>query len=232
MIVVISFIMNSMNIVIILFLCSSIAYGQATVTFSEIMFDAATNESHDEFIELFNLSYDDSFSVEGWEFSDSSGTDRIVPVTGLGEIPPRHFAVILDKSYFENSSAYRDVLPDSVLILTISDNAFGNSGLSNTEGEYLTIRDSSGKILTAYRYTPGNAPGFSDEKIILDGENTAENWKNSIRQGGTPGWLNSVSPPRIDYGFESGSLILPEPLVEGRSQMISLKIHQYGFFGY
>ena len=74
MIVVISFIMNSMNIVIILFLCSSIAYGQATVTFSEIMFDAATNESHDEFIELFNLSYDDSFSVEGWEFSDSSGT--------------------------------------------------------------------------------------------------------------------------------------------------------------
>jgi len=205
-----------------------IASGQAQITFSEIMFDVATNEYHDEFIEIFNLSYHDFISVDGWQFSDSSGTDRIVPVSGPGEIPPRRFAVILDKSYFENSSAYRDILPDSVLILTISDNAFGNSGLSNTEGEYLTIRNSSGKILTAYRYTPGNAPGFSDEKIILDGENTAENWKNSIRQGGTPGWLNSVSPPRIDYGFESGSLILPEPLVEGQSQMISLKIHQYG----
>jgi len=205
-----------------------IGYCQAQITFSEIMFDVATNEYHDEFIEIFNLSYHDFIPVSGWRFSDSSGTDQIVSISGEAVIPPRCFAVILDKSYFENSLTYQDVLPDTVLILTISDNAFGNSGLSNTEGEYLTISDSNGKVLTAYRYTPGNPPGYSDEKVNLDEENSPDNWKNSACEGGTPGWQNSVSPPRIDYGFDSRSLILPALIIEGQSQMISLKIFNYG----
>ncbi len=215
-------------ILVTIFLITLIKIPSAQITFSEIMFDVATNEYHDEFIEIFNCSYSDSVDIGGFQFSDSAGVDNILPFRGGKKIPPRSFAIILDGSYLENSSVYDQIIPDSVIILKISDNSFGKNGLSNTSSEYLTIMDSTGYILSAYSYTVGNIPGRSDEKIDLDGENDQSNWADSKRLGGTPGWQNSVTPLKYDFGLDETSLILPEKIFAEASVIISIQIYQYG----
>ena len=156
-----------MRLVVLIYLIL-IVPASAQITFSEIMFDVSTNEYHDEFVELYNLSYTDSLTVAGWKFSDSSGTDLIIPVNSANKIAPRGFAVLLDGSYFGNSTTYDSLLPGNALLLKIADNAFGGSGLSNSNPEYLSIIDSTGDTLTSYRYSINNGAGYSDEKIILD----------------------------------------------------------------
>jgi hypothetical protein len=200
----------------------------AQITFSEIMFDVSTNEYHDEFVELFNLSQTDSIDITSWQFSDSSGSDVILPLRGGAKIPPRSFAVILDGSYSGNSTSYDSIIPDTVLLLTISDNSFGKNGLSNSQPELLSIVDRAGDTLSTYRYSPGNIPGFSDEKMILDGENDKSNWSDSKTEGGTPGFTNSVTPPRLDLGFEESAMTLPQFVFEHESVQIEVTIKNYG----
>jgi len=196
----------------------------AQVTFSEVMYDVSTNEYHDEYIEIFNMSYRDSVDATGWVFSDSSGNDEILPYWGGNKIPPRHYALILDGSYFENSITYDSLLADTVIILKISDNSFGKNGLSNSVAEWLTIRDSTGKILAEYTYSIGNKPGYSDEKINMDEIVDSLNWSDSKFEGGTPGSKNSVSPPVYDFGFMEHSFIFPYLLIAKETIVFSLEL--------
>ena len=198
------------------------------VTFSEVMFDVATNENHDEFIEIFNLSYHDSIDATGWHFSDSSGSDEIISYRGGLRIAPRSFAIILDGSYASNSNSYESVIPDSVVILTIDDNAFGSGGLSNSKNEYLSIYDGSGDTLASYRYSTGNKPGFSDEKIIMEGSNSNSNWQDSKFLGGTPGFRNSVTPPDWDLGFDQNSINVPYQIFENDSITVAVTLQNFG----
>jgi hypothetical protein len=198
------------------------------ITFSEIMYDVSTDESHDEFVEIFNLSTTDSVDITGWQFSDSSGVDEIIAANGKTTLAPRSFAVILDGSYFGNSTVYDSIIPPNVLILKISDNAFGSSGLSNTKGEYLSIVDSTGDTLTTYRYSVGNTPGYSDEKIVLDSSNTVSNWSDSQVEGGTPGFINSVSLRNYDIGVDETSLNYPYPIFENDSISLQVTIYNRG----
>lgn len=200
----------------------------AQITFSEIMYDVATNEYHDEFVEVFNLSDQDSIDITGWTFSDSSGIDNILPHRGGNKIAPRGFAVILDGSYFNNSTTYDTLLADSLVILKIEDNSFGKSGLSNSKAEWLTIRNTTGQVLTEYRYSVGNTPGYSDEKIDLDGKNDSLNWSDTKIEGGTPGRRNSVSPPLYDFGFEENSLIMPVIIFADDQVVFTLEMYNYG----
>ena len=200
----------------------------AQVTFSEIMFDVATNEYHDEFVELFNLSFTDTLNINGWTFSDSSGVDGLIPFRGGEKISPRSYAVILDGSYATNSQTYEEIIPDTVTILTITDNSFGKNGLSNTMAESLSICDSLGNILCGYRYSIGNRAGFSDEKIDPDGGDAEENWGNSQYAGGTPGWRNSLSPRRIDFGFEDSGVTLPVFSFRGDSIPVEIVVSMFG----
>jgi len=107
----------------------------AQIVFNEVMYDAEGADYHDEFIELVNLSGLDTVDLSGWHLSDSL-YDDIISDAGNGlKLAPRQYAVILDGSYFANSTTYDDIIPDSALIVTISDNAFTKSGLSNSIGE-------------------------------------------------------------------------------------------------
>jgi hypothetical protein len=191
------------------------------------MFDVATNEYHDEFIEIFNLSYLDSVEITGWTFSDSSGIDNILPHWGGNKIPPRRFALILDGSYFGNSMTYDSLLADSLIILKIGDNSFGKNGLSNSAAEQLTIRDSTGNLVAEYIYSIGNKPGYSDEKIHLDDTIDSLNWSDSKIEGGTPGSKNSISPPVYDFGFNENSFIFPVVLIANETILFSLELFQY-----
>jgi hypothetical protein len=206
--------------------CFFQAAGQ--ITFSEVMFDVATNEYHDEFVELFNKSASDSVDPAGWRFSDGTGTDEIIPVVGPSKIPPRAFALILDGSYFDNSTVYDSVIASGIPVFTISDHALGSGGLSNTSAEYLSIIDSDGDTLTTYRYSLNNLPGHSDEKIDLDGDDSPSNWQDSRVTDGTPGRKNSVSPPEIDVGFSEESWQLPLPVFTGDTVAVTLSILNFG----
>jgi len=213
-------------IIITWIVCTFSLFSQ--ISFSEVMFDVSSNESHDEFIEIFNLSYLDSLDITGWLFSDSSGVDEILPTNNKTKIAPRSFAVILDGSYFGNSTVYDTIIPPSVMLFKISDNAFGSSGLSNSKAEYLSIVDSIGDTLTTYRYSIGNTPGYSDEKIIVDSLNTFSNWSESQLEGGTPGFINSISPRQYDVGIDETSLQYPYPLFENDSVSIDISIYNKG----
>lgn len=219
---------KNLDICIVVFILIIIIKLPAQITFSEVMYDVATNEYHDEFIELFNLSYTDSIDITGWQFSDSAGSDHIIPLHDGSKIPPRSFALILDGSYPENSSTYDTIIPDTVMLLTISDNSLGNNGLSNSQSELLSIINSTGDTLNTYRYTVGNIPGFSDEKILLDGGNDSSNWRDSKKEGGTPGGKNSVTPPDFDLGFAAASFIIPDLIFENESVQVEALVHNYG----
>ena len=43
---------------------------QAQVVLSEIMFDALGSDTHDEFVEIINLSESVSIDLSGWQISD------------------------------------------------------------------------------------------------------------------------------------------------------------------
>ncbi len=198
------------------------------ITISEVMFDPATSEYHDEFIEIFNLSYENYFDITGIKFSDSTGIDNLKPHKGGIKIAPRCFAIILDGSYFENSQSYNDVIPDSVLILKSDDNSLGSGGLSNSTAEQLMILDSMENILTQYRYSIDNEPGHSDEKISLDSSSTQNNWGNSKIPGGTPGYHNSITPLATDPGLDQSSIIIPDRIYSDESIRIRLQIFNFG----
>lgn len=192
------------------------------------MYNVSTNEYHDEFVEIFNLSAQDSIDITGWTFSDSSGIDKILPHKGGVKIGPRNYALILDGSYFNNSTTYDTLMADSLIILKIGDNSFGKNGLSNSSPELLTIYDSSGTVLTRYRYSIGNEPGYSDEKIDLDGKNDSQNWDVSRIEGGTPGKKNSVSPALYDFGFDEESIKMPSTIFSDEVFVFTLEVFNFG----
>ncbi len=180
-------------------------YAFAQVVFSEIMFDVPGADYDDEFVELYNCSAS-PVDLAGWQFSDSSGYDTITDAGQGTVLQPGQFAVLLDGSYFGNSTTYDTLIPPTALILSIDDNAFGSSGLSNTRGERLSLINAAGRVVAVYRYSPNNVPGYSDEKIDLCAGDDSSNWANSLRLWGTPGFKNSVTPEDYDLGFEQNAL--------------------------
>ncbi len=207
---------------ILLFLFLPLLAG-AQVVINEVMFDVPGADYHDEFVELYNCA-DSSVNLQGWQFSDSSGTDNIVDA-GYGLIlKPGQYAVLLDGSYFSNSTTYDSLIPDSALIIKIDDSAFGSAGLANTAGERLYLFDASGQVVDSYRYTPDNAPGYSDEKIFSCLASTGENWGNSLKLMGTPGFKNSISPRDFDLAFATDGMRLRPMSVIERNQPLSVEL--------
>lgn len=191
------------------------------VVLSEIMFDAAGNEAHDEFVEIFNTSATDSFDLSGWQISDGSGFDSIIEVNKGVILKPGQFGVILDASYFGNSITYDDHIPENSLLLTIDNLTFGNAGFSNSTAETISLINSAGLVVSEYTYSLDNQMGFSDEKIDLAGPNTPENWGNSRVQLGTPGAPNSVSPLNYDLAVSPEDLMFsPQTVSAGETVTI------------
>jgi len=189
---------------ILLYIAATVCTGQ--IIFSEVMYDVPGSDYHDEFVEIFNTSADDTVDLTGWRFSDGTSDDHLSDA-GFGlKIAPQQFGVILDGSYFSASGRYDDVIPPQALVLTISDKAFGSNGLSNSVAERLALLDSSGHEVQAYTYSVGNIPGYSDEKIFMTANNDSANWADALVYGGTPGKRNSVTPYDYDVAFAAGAL--------------------------
>ncbi len=190
-------------LIIILFV---INYLPAQVILSEIMYDVPGSDAHDEFIELFNISYTDTVDLSNWSISDSLAVDELTDY-GFGMmIFPRQYAVILDGSYHGNSSTYDHIIPETALKITIDDNALGSGGLTNSSAKTIELINDRDSIVQRYRYTVGNTSGYSDEKIVLSENNSYDNWGNSTELYGTPGYRNTITPVNIDPALESGAI--------------------------
>ncbi|MFQ5649706.1 MAG: lamin tail domain-containing protein [bacterium] len=170
---------------------ASSASGQ--VVLSEIMFNPLGSESHDEFIEIVNLSEAEAVDLMGWRISDGSSTDDLAAHERGLVLQPGQFGLVLDATYFNNSTSYDDFIPDNALILTIDNSAFGLRGLANETPEIVSLLDASGRVVSVYTYTTPNAGGFPDEKIDLFGSDVPDNWQDGKVVLGTPGGTNSTT---------------------------------------
>ncbi len=198
----------------------------AQVILTEIMFDPDTLEYHNEFVEIYNAG-DSAVDLTEWSLGDSLELDALVATDGGMVLQPGQYAVILDQSYFGNSSTYDTLIPPEALILTIDDGSFGKYGWSNSHSEPVLLVNARGDTVQRYSYSVGNVPGYSDEKILLTPENDSSNWADSRRFRGTPGGPNSVAPGRFDLAVDS---VRVEPLfpVEGLPVTLDIQLVNAG----
>lgn len=184
----------------------------AQVILSEVMFDPAGPEKSDEFVEIYNagaLPVD----LNGWEIGDSSAFDNLI---GVGEggmmLQPGQYGLILDRDYFsDSSSTYAGLIPPDALLLSIDGATLGNGGLSNSRAKEIFLVNAPKDTVQRYRYSTGNPPGFSDEKMALIPDNSGANWADSRQVNGTPGGKNSRTPSEIDLGVRRLQILTRAP---------------------
>jgi len=163
------------------------------VVISEVMFDPSGSEISDEFVELVNVSQEDTIDLLGWRLGDGSGEDGLKDAGRGLRLYPDQYAVILDPDYFGQSTSYESLIPAEALVLTVEGNTLGSGGLTNTRAETIAIFDPAGRTVDQYAYHTGNKSGHSDERIDLIKTGGPENWADSEVFSGTPGFRNSAA---------------------------------------
>jgi hypothetical protein len=190
------------------------------VIVSEVMYDPPSDaNSADEFVEVFNTSFSQSFNLRGWRIGDAVALRTIADTTanndGNATLAPRSFAVIFTGTDFRRAFAYyRPLIPAGTLILrTVGSIAFNNTG-----AETVRLLNASGDTLESFTYTGVSANrGRSLEKILLNRNSAASNFAPSLNIGGTPGSLNSVSPLRFDLRNVRLSFLPADSVLQGTS---------------
>ncbi|MFH1734490.1 MAG: lamin tail domain-containing protein [bacterium] len=199
----------------------------AQLVLSEIMYNPY-NDYYEEFIEIYNPSSLDTIDLAGYLVGDQLEQDSILALDSVLILLPQQYAVILDAGYWENSLIYNYLIPDDALVLTINDGAFGSGGLRNSEpADTVKLIDPTGEVVAAYSYSLGNIDGISEEKILLSGDDSPENWANSHVPLGTPGFLNSVTPMGTDLGIRDLE-ISPAPQPFGEQVQFAAKVDNFG----
>ncbi len=175
----------------------------AQVIINEIMYNPDGDDYHTEYIELYNLGDEAVFLYE-WRIGDFHDKDYLLPEPGNNEmtIAAGGYAVIIDPGYWaHDSTLYDDQIPPDVLLLTIDDNYFGFTGLTNSNSMALELLNEDGEMVSRRTYLPDAENGISEERIRPAGNEYNDNWAFSD-PGGTPGYLNSVTPPPNDLSIE------------------------------
>jgi len=164
---------------------------QSGITFCEIMF--APESGPNEFIEIYNLS-DIAIDLTGYQIKYyTAGNDQIISTGGGLILNPHTFAVIFENDYDLINGIYNNIVPPVALVLKISDNSFGSTGMANSSDRTLVLFNNLGDTVDTYTYSANNSNGYSDEKIHLTKDNSTANWTNSTSLNGTPGKENSFS---------------------------------------
>ncbi|MBK7379274.1 MAG: lamin tail domain-containing protein [Ignavibacteriales bacterium] len=218
---------KNFTFVFILFFAAFIrSQSDSLLILNEVMFYPTSGNN--EFVEVYNLSAAESFDLAGYKFKYSASSTDVFIDAGFGTVlPPLSYAVILEGDYDFVSGIYNSIIPSDALILKISDNSFGSSGMSNTEDRIIKLINPSDDTLQVYTYSANNSQSFSDEKISLSRDNTIENWANAITINGTPGFENSVTP--VNYDLQLSSItVSPDLPFEGDDVQIDITIKNIG----
>jgi len=166
------------------------------ITISEVMFDLDGADSPNEFIELYNFS-DENITFQNWQIADKYSTDELT-ADGFIFFPANQFAVILEGDY---DGFYDAFFPSDVLLIYVDDLSIGN-GLGNSADSLYLINE-LGLVISEMGWNSTIKSGYSLEKIVLDFDNTENNWSQSLDSLGTPGRPNSVASFTIDVGIDS-----------------------------
>ena len=192
----------------------------SSLTLSEVMFNPESGEN--EFIEIFNTSAADSIDLNNFKIQyASSNDDLILDLAANTILPPLSFAVILEGDYVLQNGVYNRLIPAGAIVLKISDNSFGSSGMANTSDRQILLLGPANDTIDAYTYSADNNKGYSDEKILLTKDNSSFNWGNSKSHNGTPGFINSITPPGYDLAV---SRINISPLIPKTGDVVSIQV--------
>ena len=160
------------------------------------MFDLDGADSPHEYIEIYNFS-DEDIPIQNWQIVDNHSTDELTP-DGFTILPAGRFAIILEGDY---DGFYDQDFPDDILIIYVDDRSIGN-GLGNSADSLLLINE-LGNIILEMGWSSGVQSGYSLEKIVMDYENTENNWRQSLDSLGTPGKQNSAASFTVDVAADS-----------------------------
>jgi len=216
------------KILLIFFLltASMVPQSDSTLILSEIMFYPQTGPN--EFIELYNTSETESINLNGYKIIYSSSNADIILDAGEGTIlPPNSFAIILEGDYPFGSGIYDSIIPPEAIVVKISDNSFGTSGMSNTENRQIWLINVANDTLESYFYSANNTQTHSDEKKVMNKDSSQSNWANSFLANGTPGFTNSVTPVQFDLLMASITFQPSNP-TEGDDVTIIAKVKNIG----
>ena len=166
------------------------------ITISEVMFDLEGSDSPNEFVEIYNYS-DEDISFQNWAIRDNYSIDELIP-DGFAILPAGRFAIILEGDY---DGFYDEDFPEDILIIYVDDLSIGN-GLGNSADSLILINE-SGNIISKMGWSSGMQSGYSLEKIVIDYENTENNWRQSLDSLGTPGKQNSAASFTVDVAVDS-----------------------------
>ena len=166
------------------------------ITISEVMFDLEGSDSPNEFVEIYNYS-DDDIVFQNWVLIDNHSTDELIP-DGFTILQSNRYAVILEGDY---DGFYDQDFPEDILIIYVDDLSIGN-GLGNSADSLILINE-SGNIISKMGWSSGMQSGYSLEKIVMDYENTENNWRQSLDSLGTPGKQNSAASFTVDVAVLS-----------------------------
>lgn len=203
-----------------------IAQTDSSMIITEVMFNPTSGNN--EFIELYNLSSTQSINLANWKIKYYTSTADQIVNAGFGTIlPPNSYAIIFENDYDLSTGIYTGLVPANALILKISDNFFGTSGMANTTSRPVWLLRTNNDTIDAYTYSANNATSFSDEKILLNRDSSQLNWANSLVANGTPGFKNSVTPTNYDLQLSSLSFN-PEFPVVGSNVSVIVKVKNIG----
>ena len=211
---------------IFLFAAYLFPQSDTTLILSEVMFYPQSGPN--EFIELYNTSETESIDLNSYKIKYYTSTADVITDAGEGTIlPPQSFAIILEGDYIIGSGIYDGLIPSEALVLKISDNAFGGTGMSNTTSRPIWLINTLDDTLDAYFYSANNTQAHSDEKKVLNKDSSQSNWANSLILNGTPGFQNSVTPVQFDLQLMSLTF-QPSMPIEGDDVTISAKVKNIG----
>ncbi|MCO6447687.1 MAG: lamin tail domain-containing protein, partial [Ignavibacterium album] len=218
--------LKKISLLIALSATISLPQTDTMLIFSEVMF--APTSGNNEFIEIYNLSSTESVDLSFYKIKYYTSTADQITDAGFGTIlAPNSFAVIFENDYDIATGIYNGLVPPSALILKISDNSFGSSGMANTTNRPLWLLTVSNDTVDFYFYSANNPTAISDEKILLNRDSLQTNWTNSLVINGTPGFTNSVTPVNYDLSLYS-LMFSPSIPISGDDVTIAAKVKNNG----
>jgi len=189
----------------------------AEILINEVMYDPIFSDSYNEWVEIYNGG-NEEIDLNGWSvcgsllssgyINHSNGGLYLNITTVLG---PDNYAIITDggtgTEVYNNSN-----ISSNVLALHVNTTGICGSSLNNN-GDNITLNDNSNNLVDFVFYEDIASEGKSIEKYEYE-------WYESLAEGGTPGYENSVI-----YAFEADfdvlqiNEFLPNPPGDDNSPM-------------
>ncbi len=183
------------------------------VVLNEIMYD--TDDKNMEYIEIFNPR-SVPVDLENWHIKDR--TKSTVLTRESFDIVPGGYAVI-SRAHLDVQELKHNLVVD------------GFPDLNNT-GDDIALLDFTGLTIDSLSYdrTTGGGRNISLERCRFEDDTDREgNWETCLSAGGgTPGFLNSISPKQFDVSLPSGPLSFPRKPQSGGNVTFSVTVFNSG----